>query len=183
MKQFKIKEMKNYLMGIALAGMIYSTYGCTNSTNKNVATETPATEQEQTKSPRFENAKVNEVYQHYIHLKTALINNDAKEADMGAKMLATAIKDANITTATKSTDAMLTAKDVKAKRAQLTALSNQLADAFRKEKLASGMIYKQYCPMANDGKGGFWLASESKIKNPYYGNDMLSCGSVEEKIK
>ncbi len=30
--------------------------------------------------------------------------------------------------------------------------------------------------------GGFWLSSESKILNPYFGEQMLECGSMEVKI-
>jgi hypothetical protein len=47
---------------------------------------------------------------------------------------------------------------------------------------ASGSIYVQYCPMANEGKGGYWLSSQEEIMNPYYGDDMLHCGEVKETI-
>jgi hypothetical protein len=44
-------------------------------------------------------------------------------------------------------------------------------------------IYFQHCPMANEGKGANWLSKEKKVKNPYYGSMMLSCGKVVETIK
>jgi hypothetical protein len=37
--------------------------------------------------------------------------------------------------------------------------------------------------MYNNGKGADWLSKEKEIKNPYYGSQMLNCGSVEETIK
>ncbi|MEM6718941.1 MAG: efflux RND transporter periplasmic adaptor subunit [Bacteroidota bacterium] len=40
-------------------------------------------------------------------------------------------------------------------------------------------VYAQYCPMANDDKGAYWLSLEQEIKNPYFGDVMLTCGSVE----
>lgn len=43
-------------------------------------------------------------------------------------------------------------------------------------------VYYQFCPMANDGIGANWLSKESTIKNPYYGNKMLSCGKTIETI-
>ncbi|MDA9554928.1 DUF3347 domain-containing protein [Pelobium sp.] len=176
--------MKNYVMGIALLGFVYGAVACTNNTNKTVEnTTTEQKEVAQTANPKFADAKVNEVYQHYIHLKTALVNDDAKEADMGAKMLEKALTDAGMNKEAKLATQLVKANDVKSKRTQLSALSLALADAFKKSKLASGVIYKQYCPMANDGKGGYWLASESQIKNPYYGGSMLKCGSVDEEIK
>jgi len=44
-------------------------------------------------------------------------------------------------------------------------------------------VYYQHCPMANDGKGANWLSKENAIKNPYYGSQMLTCGSIVETIK
>ena len=43
-------------------------------------------------------------------------------------------------------------------------------------------IYIQRCPMANNDQGADWLSREQKIRNPYYGEMMLSCGDVIEKI-
>jgi hypothetical protein len=36
--------------------------------------------------------------------------------------------------------------------------------------------------MANKGKGANWLSLENKVKNPYYGSRMLSCGKVVETL-
>ena len=53
---------------------------------------------------------------------------------------------------------------------------------FKKVEISSGSMFVQYCPMANDGDGGYWLASETEIRNPYYGDEMLNCGEVKETI-
>ena len=37
--------------------------------------------------------------------------------------------------------------------------------------------------MANGGKGANWLSKENAVKNPYYGSQMLTCGSTVETIK
>jgi len=37
--------------------------------------------------------------------------------------------------------------------------------------------------MADDNKGGYWLSTEKKIKNPYFGSKMIKCGKVKEIIK
>ena len=44
-------------------------------------------------------------------------------------------------------------------------------------------IYYQYCPMAKNGEGAYWLSNSEKIRNPYYGEAMLGCGEVKETIK
>jgi membrane fusion protein, copper/silver efflux system len=43
-------------------------------------------------------------------------------------------------------------------------------------------VYRQFCPMANNDKGAFWLSLDEKINNPYYGSSMLTCGEVKEII-
>lgn len=176
--------MKNYLVGFALIGLIYTAYGCTNqpkTTDETHSNHTEMSEESSEANPKFADAKINNMYQHYIHLKTALVNDDAKEAEMGANMLQKAISDAGITS--KYIKDVASAKDVKGKRAKFSELSTELAEVFKKSKIESGVVYKQYCPMANDGNGGYWLASEKKINNPFYGSKMLSCGSVDEEIK
>ena len=39
-------------------------------------------------------------------------------------------------------------------------------------------IYVQHCPMADNNSGADWLSLEKAIKNPYFGDKMLTCGSV-----
>jgi len=40
-----------------------------------------------------------------------------------------------------------------------------------------------FCPMALDSKGAKWLQLGERIQNPYFGTDMLTCGSVEGSVK
>ncbi|MGW8121412.1 efflux RND transporter periplasmic adaptor subunit [Roseivirga echinicomitans] len=44
-------------------------------------------------------------------------------------------------------------------------------------------LYVQFCPMANDNKGATWISREENIINPYFGDVMLTCGSVESVIR
>ena len=43
-------------------------------------------------------------------------------------------------------------------------------------------LYHDHCPMAKDNKGAMWLSESKAIRNPYFGNKMMECGSVEEEI-
>lgn len=172
--------MKNYVMGLVIVGMVYSGYGCANQ-SKQTEQETVGAAEAQIGNPKFANEQMNEVYAYYIDLKTALVKADNKEAAAGAKALQAALESANIKS--KYINDVVSAKDLAGKRAKFSELSNEVADVLRKSKLANGVVYKQYCPMANDNKGGYWLASEKKIQNPFYGSQMMSCGTVEEEIK
>lgn len=44
-------------------------------------------------------------------------------------------------------------------------------------------VYRQFCPMADSNKGAYWLSKEEKVVNPYFGQAMLTCGSVKETIE
>lgn len=43
-------------------------------------------------------------------------------------------------------------------------------------------LYKDFCPMANDGKGATWISEVKEIQNPYLGSKMPS-GTLKETIK
>lgn len=43
-------------------------------------------------------------------------------------------------------------------------------------------LYKDFCPMANNNKGAYWLSEVKEIKNPYFGAKMMKCGSIKKQI-
>lgn len=45
-----------------------------------------------------------------------------------------------------------------------------------------GTVYRAYCPMALDNPGASWLTPVSEVFNPYFGDRMLRCGSIEETM-
>ena len=60
----------------------------------------------------------------------------------------------------------------------------ELVKTFEAPETSQGSsLYVQFCPMANDDKGAFWLSKEDEVKNPYYGDMMLNCGEVREEIE
>lgn len=44
-------------------------------------------------------------------------------------------------------------------------------------------LYHDHCPMFNDGKGAIWFSETKNIRNPYYGEKMMTCGNVMEVFK
>ncbi|MEJ7912580.1 MAG: DUF3347 domain-containing protein [Chitinophagaceae bacterium] len=40
-------------------------------------------------------------------------------------------------------------------------------------------LYVDYCPMANNNKGGYWLSQTKEIRNPYQAQTMLNCGEIK----
>ncbi len=41
-------------------------------------------------------------------------------------------------------------------------------------------LYYQYCPMAFDDEGAYWISNEKQIRNPYFGDKMLKCGETKK---
>ena len=78
-------------------------------------------------------------------------------------------------------EGITTAEDLEAQRKAFSQFSNAITSYF-KVSLSTGTLYRQHCPMAFDGKGADWLSKESAIKNPYFGDKMLNCGSVTATI-
>ena len=124
-----------------------------------------------------------EVYKNYLLLKDNLVNSDSAAAQKAGTELSSAlakIKGCENTSllATK----ISSSNDLKFQRAQFIALSSDIIALLKHTEIDSGKFYVQHCPMANEGKGAYWLSSEKEIKNPYYGDKMLDCGSVTETI-
>ncbi|RZJ86404.1 MAG: DUF3347 domain-containing protein, partial [Chryseobacterium sp.] len=80
---------------------------------------------------------------------------------------------------TKTAGLIATSKDLNVQRESFAPLSNQVIELVKKKSIASDNAYVQYCPM----KKASWLSTESTIRNPYFGDAMLTCGSVKETLK
>ncbi|MBB5439212.1 hypothetical protein HDC92_002899 [Pedobacter sp. AK017] len=62
-------------------------------------------------------------------------------------------------------------------------LSNDFIARVKASGLNSGEVYVEYCPMALHDKGASWLSNKKEIRNPYFGESMMTCGEVKEIIK
>ncbi|MDX1313894.1 MAG: DUF3347 domain-containing protein, partial [Eudoraea sp.] len=72
-------------------------------------------------------------------------------------------------------------KDLKDQRAFFVDFNQQLV-ALTSQVNLNGTLYVQLCPMANNNKGAIWLSAEEEIRNPYYGDEMLTCGKIEQVL-
>jgi hypothetical protein len=74
-------------------------------------------------------------------------------------------------------------KDLEEKRAGFEAVSDMLYDIIQSTGLKGKTIYRQYCPMAFNDRGAYWLSRSSKLQNPYFGNGMLGCVEVTDSLR
>lgn len=72
------------------------------------------------------------------------------------------------------------AKDISAARTHFSTLSAYIINLTETYKITKQVVYQDYCPMAFDNKGGYWLSETEDIRNPYFGASMLSCGEVKQ---
>lgn len=74
------------------------------------------------------------------------------------------------------------AADIEAQRKAFSDLSDSFYKSIKAYGLGGITAYYEYCPMAFNNEGAYWLSDSEKIRNPYFGDKMLGCGSVEEKL-
>ncbi|MBA4056539.1 MAG: hypothetical protein C0490_17625 [Marivirga sp.] len=132
----------------------------------------------------FKDAKLGTAYEHYTHLKEALVASKGDEAKMAAGQLQKALSEVSDgKKASEQAAKIASTSNLEDQRKTFTDLSNEVAALVKGGKLSKGAIYMEYCPMANNNTGAYWLSNEKQIKNPYFGDAMLKCGSVKETIQ
>lgn len=146
--------------------------------------EPAATAAAQPAALQLKDDQLNAVYQQYQLLSQALVNGDAGAARIAANAIEVGAKDLAGGAQTASTAAaIVSAADIEAQRTAYSSLSNDLITLVKKSGLRSGTLYVDFCPMALNDKGGYWLSTEKGIQNPYFGEQMLTCGEVKETIQ
>ncbi len=68
------------------------------------------------------------------------------------------------------------------KRENFAFLSTVMVKAVQAFGPAGQKLYVDYCPMANNDKGAYWLSKTKAIQNPYMGSKMPKCGEVKKEI-
>ncbi|WP_340152621.1 DUF3347 domain-containing protein [uncultured Marivirga sp.] len=133
--------------------------------------------------PMFKNKDLGVAYGHYIHLKEALVASQMNEAKKAATKLEASLVSVDSGQEAKAEAAkVVSATTLDGQRKAFASLSNEMASLVKSGELSMGEVYLEYCPMANNNAGAYWLSNQKEIKNPYFGDKMLKCGSVKETI-
>ena len=73
---------------------------------------------------------------------------------------------------------------VEMKRSHFSVVSNQLTRALEQfGTVGSDNLYLEFCPMAFDDEGAFWISEQKEIRNPYFGDKMMKCGVVKKEYE
>lgn len=170
---------------LALAGLFI--FSCKNKNEISAETTvTPkiAVAKRETKSLAIQDETVNAIYPHYLALTAAITEEKVAEAKIVSSNIEAGAAELNSNRALKKyATQIITAKDIEQQRSAYARLSDEFIALVKKAGVKNGELYRNHCPMAFDGKGASWLSPSKEIRNPYYGEEMLTCGSVEETIK
>ncbi|MEN0053794.1 MAG: DUF3347 domain-containing protein [Mucilaginibacter sp.] len=136
---------------------------------------------------------VNKVLAAYLDVKNALIADNSAVTKAKAKDLLTAVTavpmdkltaDQHKTWMTYFEKLQFDSRHISEsdaidhQREHFTSLSKNMYETVKALKLNTSTIYEQYCPM----KKATWLSESNAVKNPYYGKQMLTCGSTKETL-
>lgn len=181
----------NYFIPALL--ILFAFTSCKNDTQKTTpetveVTSGDAITQSNSKKPTIGEVAFNDpnmavVFREYLGLKDALVGTNAAQAGASAVRLMTAFANIGVAdNALKATQNVVEASNIEEQRTAFVEVTAAVEKMLEGE-IASGTVYKQFCPMAFNNTGASWLSGSSDIKNPYFGDKMLRCGRIEAKIE
>ena len=167
---------------------------------EHAAGSTPAAEASE---PQFQvdqkfQEQLGSVFSSYIELKEAFVDSDAKKVQSEAAETKEALDKVNmklvsgaahndwmnyLTPMQNTLDEIQSADDIEAQRNSFSTLSDNLYKSVKAFGLGGKEAFYEFCPMAFNNEGAYWLSDQEKIRNPYFGDKMLTCGEVKEKLK
>jgi len=143
-------------------------------------------------------AQITDIFTAYSGLKDALVTSDSVTSITAAKATLTALDKGDMGLLKKSEshkvwmgqkpilkqnlNKLISEVSLETQRLTFLDISNSMIKLVENFGI-NQKVMVQFCPMADDFKGGFWLSLDAKIKNPYYGSKMLTCGSTKRIIK
>lgn len=152
--------------------------GAVSSAHATPATTPPAATPPATAAPAAapaaeqpSDAQLAPVFQAYLALHASLVASDAGWSTKHAATMAAAaavVPDLARTLARWPTG-------LADQRKQFSAVSNATIELAARHPKAAAGLNVAFCGMAK----GYWLQKGNKVKNPYYGAEMLTCGEIQ----
>ena len=133
----------------------------------------------------------------YLSLKNALVATNSEKAKEAANQILDELDKVDMSlvkgdahnywmeqqSAIKAhSEKIATSDGIEEQRTQFDFLSQALIKSVKVFGIGEATLYVQHCPMVNDNEGADWLSNEEEIRNPYFGDKMLTCGLVKTTI-
>ncbi|HUX95806.1 MAG TPA: efflux RND transporter periplasmic adaptor subunit [Bacteroidales bacterium] len=142
--------------------------------------------------------QLNKVYDQYIVLKNAFVQSDANKVKQAAQSVQMALTKVNMKLLTgnqmtkwmdesailnQEIKLIASETNIEDQRSAFITFNDNFYNSVKAFGLMGKTVYYQFCPMANNSKGAYWLSETKDIRNPYYGEAMLTCGETKETLK
>lgn len=197
-------KIKSFLFAIILVGttLLLASCGSKKEEHADLEPVTEAEQQAEVTAPQFDvdakfQQQVATLFTAYVEMKDAFVASDADKVKQASGKVETAIAgiDMSLVTGAAHNDwmtyqqsltsnikAIQVAADIEAQRTVFKGFSDDLYKTIKAYGLGGATAYYEFCPMAFNNTGGYWLSDVAEIRNPYFGDKMLKCGSVEEEL-
>jgi Cu(I)/Ag(I) efflux system membrane fusion protein len=141
--------------------------------------------------------QLNAVFDHYIVLKNAFVGSDVKKVKQAAQKVQQALANVDMKLLTgdahvqwmdisgnldKQIKLVISSDKIEDQRLAFSRFSDQFYKAIKIYGLMGKTVYYQFCPMAKNGVGAYWLSEIKNIQNPYFGKKMIDCGETKETL-
>jgi Cu(I)/Ag(I) efflux system membrane fusion protein len=141
--------------------------------------------------------QLNTVFDKYIFLKDGFVQSDTKKTKQSALEVQQALLKVDMKLLTgdahiqwmdisvnldKQIKLIASSGKLEDQRIGFSGFSDQLYKAVKTFGLMGKTAYYQFCPMAFDNKGAYWLSESKTIRNPYFGEKMMDCGETKETL-
>tara|TARA_R110002049_G_scaffold25956_3_gene90688 strand:+ start:3861 stop:5591 length:1731 start_codon:yes stop_codon:yes gene_type:complete len=131
---------------------------------------------------------------HYIELKDAFVDNNTKQISVLAKSTSQKLKSidldglgkmekSHLSKSIEMLDAIGNNPNLENQRSHFVILNENFVPLAKNTEGLTEKLYIQKCPMADNNKGAFWLSNQKEISNPYYGKEMITCGSIIDSVQ
>ncbi|OBQ54727.1 efflux RND transporter periplasmic adaptor subunit [Tamlana sp. s12] len=137
------------------------------------------------------------VFNDYIKLKDALVKDDSEGSSKTASSLLSSLSRVDMKLLKgeahnhwmslmkeikPSATSISKTSDINEQRNHFKHLTTQLITAVQLFGV-NEKVYVEFCPMADNNNGAYWLSREKKVVNPYFGSAMITCGEVKQVIE
>ena len=138
------------------------------------------------------------VFTSYVELKDAFVESDHKKVQTEASETKEALAKVDMKLLSgaahndwmnylapiqKALNEIHFSDDIETQRKSFSTLSDNFYKSIKAFGLGGKEAFYEYCPMAFNNEGAYWLSDEEKIRNPYFGSKMLNCGEVKDTLK
>ena len=142
--------------------------------------------QSEIESAKLDEKTTKQILIGYLKIKDALVSTDPSAASFAAEGLLFDFEgneDALIEKLFLEVKLIAKSDDIEQQRIYFEGLSSNIYTLAKNSDFEGMTIYQQFCPMAFENKGAYWISDEEKVYNPYFGDKMLRCGRITEVLE